>query len=344
MGVSAGERYLPMKFIDEARIFVKGGDGGHGCVSFRREKYVPRGGPNGGDGGRGGNVTFKADTGLFTLLDFKYRRHFEAKRGEHGRGKDQYGHSGEDVVIRVPVGTVIRDEATDEIIAELEKNGQEAIVAQGGRGGRGNMHFATSTRQAPREAEDGTPGEERWVKLELKLLADVGLVGFPNAGKSTLLSVISAAKPKIADYPFTTKNPVLGVVAYGHKSFTVADLPGLIEGASEGIGLGIRFLKHIEKTRVFLHLLDIQDPTHPDPKAAYNAIRKELKAYDPSFLKRPEILVLTKIDRPEVKAELKKVKKMFPKKKFLTISAATREGLEELMREAAKVVFKGEKT
>ncbi len=328
-----------MKFIDEARIFVKAGNGGHGCISFRREKYVPRGGPNGGDGGRGGNVIFRADASLYTLLDFRYRRHFEAKRGEHGRGKDQYGHSGEDVLIRVPIGTVVRDETTQQVLAEFEKDGEEVIIAQGGRGGRGNMHFATSTSQAPRTAEDGAEGEQRWVVMELKLLADVGLIGFPNAGKSTLLSVISAARPKIAGYPFTTKNPVLGVVSYGHKSFTVADLPGLIEGASEGVGLGIRFLKHIEKTRVFLHLLDISDPTHPDPKVAYNAIRKELKAYDASFLKRPEVIVLTKIDQPEIREQLKKIRKLFPKKKVFAISAATREGLEELLAEMAKMVF-----
>jgi GTP-binding protein len=329
-----------MKFIDEARIFLKGGDGGHGCVSFRREKYVPRGGPNGGDGGRGGNVIFRSDSGLFTLLDFKYRRHFEAKRGEHGRGKDQYGHAGDDIIIRVPVGTAITEESTGRVLTSFEKPNEEVILAQGGRGGRGNMHFATSTKQAPREAEDGVPGEERWVVLELKLLADVGLIGFPNAGKSTLLSAISAAKPKIADYPFTTKTPVLGVVSYKDKSFTAADLPGLIEGASEGVGLGIRFLKHIEKTRVFLHLIALDDPTHPDPWKAYTAIRDELEAYKPNFLEHPELIVLTKCDLPDVKSRLPQAKKALKKakKKIFAISAATHEGLEELLRETAKLV------
>jgi GTPase len=333
-----------VKFIDEARIFVKAGDGGHGCVSFRREKYVPRGGPNGGDGGRGGNVVFRSDSGLFTLLDFKYKRHFEAGRGEHGRGKDQYGHAGDDVVIRVPVGTTVTEEETNRLLANFEKTGDEVVIAQGGRGGRGNMHFATSTKQAPREAEDGLPGEERWIVLELKLLADVGLIGFPNAGKSTLLAAISAAKPKIADYPFTTKTPVLGVVSYKDKSFTAADLPGLIEGASEGVGLGIRFLKHIEKTRVFLHLIAIDDPTHPDPAKAYRAIRDELEAYNPEFLERPELVVLTKCDLPDVQARLpearKALRKVFKSKKpkIFEISAATHAGLDDLLSETAKLV------
>lgn len=329
-----------MKFIDEARILVKAGDGGYGCVSFRREKYVPRGGPNGGDGGHGGSVIFKADSGLYTLLDFKYRKHFEAKRGEHGRGKDQYGAAGPDVVVRVPLGTSIKDEETGRVLAELEKTGDEVVVAQGGRGGRGNMHFATSTNQAPRKAEDGFPGEERWILLELKLLADVGLIGFPNAGKSTLLAAISAAKPKIADYPFTTKTPVLGVVSYRQKSFTAADLPGLIEGASEGVGLGIRFLKHIEKTRVFLHLIALDDSEHPDPFTSYKTIRNELEAYSKGFLKRPEIIVLTKTDLPEVREMLPAARKALKKtkKKVLEISAATHEGLEELLRETAKLV------
>jgi len=329
-----------MKFIDEARIFVKAGDGGHGCVSFRREKYIPRGGPNGGDGGNGGSVLFQADPGLYTLLDFKYRRHLEAKRGEHGRGKDQYGAAGPDVVVRVPLGTSIKDEETGRILGTLEKLGDEVMVAEGGRGGRGNMHFATSTHQAPRKAEDGLPGEERWVLLELKLLADVGLIGFPNAGKSTLIAAISAAKPKIADYPFTTKTPVLGVVSYKGKSFTAADLPGLIEGASEGVGLGIQFLKHIEKTRVFLHLISLSDPEHPDPLESYKTIHKELEAYSKDFLERPEIIVLTKCDLPDVKDQLPRAKKALKKtkRKVIEISAATHEGLDDLLRETAKLI------
>lgn len=329
-----------MKFIDEARIFLKAGDGGHGCVSFRREKYVPRGGPNGGDGGRGGNVIFKADPGLYTLLDFRYMRHFEAPRGEHGRGKDQYGHAGDDIVIRVPVGTTIQDEATGTILADLLNPGEEVIAAHGGRGGRGNMHFATSTRQTPRKAQDGIPGESRWVLLELRLLADIGLIGFPNAGKSTLLSVISRARPKIADYPFTTKNPVLGVVSYKGKSFTVADMPGLIEGASHGAGLGFQFLKHIEKTRGFLHLIDVSDPTHEDPIEAYRAIRKELGNYNPDFLERPEIIVLTKLDLPETAEKAHKAEAQFKKMKktILSISAAQSKGTTALIREAARLV------
>ena len=327
-----------MKFIDSARIFVKAGDGGDGCVAFRREKYVPRGGPSGGDGGRGGHVIFEADEGLFTLLDFKYQKHFEAKKGEHGRGKDQYGHTGDDTIVKVPLGTVIQDEKTGLVLAEFSKHGEKHVVAQGGKGGRGNIHFVTSTRQAPTKAEPGEEGEERWILLELKLLADVGLIGFPNAGKSTLLSVISKARPKIADYPFTTKNPVLGVVSYYDKNFTVADLPGLIEGASEGVGLGIRFLKHVERTRVFLHLIDVLDPTHPDPVEAYSLIRKELEAFNPDFLNRPEIIVLSKADRPEALELIEKTKKYFQKKKkkVFIISAAASKGLDDLLKETAK--------
>jgi GTP-binding protein len=329
-----------MKFIDEARILIKAGDGGHGCISFRREKYVPRGGPNGGDGGRGGDIIFKSDPGLYTLLDFRYKKHFDAGRGEHGMGKDMYGHAGDDVIIGVPLGTSIREEKTGRILATFEKVGESLVLAKGGRGGRGNMHFATSRQQAPRKAEDGGIGESFWVILELRLLADVGLIGFPNAGKSTLLSVISQAKPKIADYPFTTKTPVLGVVSYKEKSFTVADLPGLIEGASEGAGLGIQFLKHIEKTRVFLHLIAIDDPEHPDPIKAYALIRNELKSYDPEFAKRPEIIVLTKTDVPEVKEMVQKTKKLLEAKgkKVLSISAVKKEGLEVLLRETAKLI------
>lgn len=331
-----------MKFIDEARIFVKSGDGGNGCVSFRREKYIPRGGPNGGDGGRGGNILFRADAGLYTLLDFKYKKHFRAPDGEHGRGKDQYGHTGKDVTIKVPLGTIVRDEERGEFLAEFENPEETIVIAQGGRGGRGNMHFATARNQAPRKAEKGGPGEERWILLELKLLADVGLIGLPNAGKSTLLSVISRARPKIADYLFTTKTPVLGVVSYKDKSFTVADLPGLIEGASHGAGLGIQFLKHIERTRVFLHLINLNDPTHADTVESYRLIRRELEAYNKDFLKRPEIIVLTKTDLPEVKKEISEVKKKFQqmKKKVVAVSAVKREGIEELLRETAKLVIR----
>ena len=332
-----------MKFIDEARILIKAGDGGHGCIAFRREKYVPRGGPSGGDGGRGGNITFQADPGLYTLLDFKYKKQFEAGRGEHGMGSDCFGHAGDDVVVRVPLGTIIRDEKTGQVLAEFGHAGDEVILAKGGRGGRGNMNFATSTNQAPRKAEDGGVGEERWILMELKLLADVGLVGFPNAGKSTLLASISKAKPKIADYPFTTKTPVLGVTAYKEKSFTVADLPGLIEGASHGAGLGIQFLKHIEKTRVFLHLIALNDPEHPDPLESYRLIRRELETYDQSFLTRPEIIVLTKIDLPDVQEKLKRAARSLKKtsRKIIEVSAGIHKGLEDLLRETAKLMKQG---
>src|SRR3989338_5833560 len=256
-----------MKFIDEAQIFVKAGDGGNGCVSFRREKYVPRGGPNGGDGGRGGHIIFQADASLTTLYDFKYRKHFRAPRGEHGEGKDCYGKAGGDLTIRVPLGTVVKETATSETLLEFDQPGQSVIVAQGGKGGRGNMHFATATNQAPRKAEKGTAGEEKTLHLELKLLADVGLIGFPNAGKSPLLAAVTKARPKIADYPFTTKTPVLGVASYQGRSFTVADLPGLIEGASAGAGLGIKFLKHIARTQLLFHVVDITPVDGSDPVA-----------------------------------------------------------------------------
>lgn len=330
-----------MKFIDEARIFVKAGDGGNGCVSFRREKYVPRGGPNGGDGGRGGHVIFVANPGLTTLLDFKYRKHFKAERGEHGQGHDCYGRAGQDLTIQVPLGTTIREEETQKILATFEKEGQVVIIAQGGRGGRGNIHFKSSIQQAPRRAEKGTEGEERWVHLELKLLADVGLIGFPNAGKSSLLSVISQARPKVADYPFTTKTPVLGVVSVGDKSFTVADLPGLIEGASQGAGLGIKFLKHIEKTKIFLHLIFMGDPSHPDPLESYQQIRDELEAYNSTFQDRPELIVLTHIDLPEIRERIPKTIQQFKKigKKAIAISSVTHEGIPDLLRETARQEF-----
>lgn len=325
-----------MKFIDEAKIFVKAGDGGSGCVSFRREKYIPRGGPNGGNGGDGGSVIFKADTGLSTLLDFKYRKHFIAPRGQHGMGSDCYGRAGKDIRVSVPVGTTIKDADSGVVLHDLIQTGQEAVVACGGRGGRGNMHFASSTHQAPREAEDGQPGQGQWLLLELKLLADVGLIGFPNAGKSTLLSVISKARPKVADYPFTTKVPVLGVVQSPHDSFTVADLPGLIEGASQGAGLGIQFLKHVERTQILIHLIDLGDPEHPDPVKAYQAIRKELKAFNSLLLKRPEIVVLTKADLPQVRKRLPEAKKRL--KKAVVISAAAHQGIGELLLAMEKAI------
>ena len=323
-----------MKFIDEAIIHVKAGDGGNGCLSFRREKYVPRGGPDGGDGGNGGSCIVHARTGLTTLMDVRYRKEFKADCGTNGMGKKMFGKRGDDAVIVVPVGTLIKDAASGKVLADMTRSEEEFVAAKGGRGGRGNARFATSTNQAPRKAEEGKPGEEKTIKLELKLLADVGLIGFPNAGKSTLISAISNARPKIADYPFTTKVPHLGVVELGdERSFVVADIPGLIEGANKGAGMGIQFLKHIERTKVLLHLIDLADPSHPDPLEAYKILRAELKAFSPDLLKNPEIIVLTKIDLPVVEENTAKMKRAFSKmkKEVFAVSAAKREGLKPLL-------------
>lgn len=319
-----------MKFIDEVSIKVKAGDGGNGAVSFHREKYVPKGGPDGGNGGRGGNVIIRADRQLNTLLDFTYRQHFSATSGEHGRGKGQDGASGKDLVIRVPQGCVVRAQGKRRKLADLTADGQEFIVAEGGRGGRGNRTFATPTNQAPRFSQPGTPGEEKELVLELKLLADVGLVGFPNAGKSTLISVISAAKPKIADYPFTTLSPNLGMVRYKEgKSFVVADIPGIIEGAHEGKGLGIQFLRHIERTRVLAVLVEsISDDHVRDVQTLIH----ELKSYSEKLARKKKIVVITKSDLldKEGLATLKKLKfgrgvQAYP------ISAVAGRGLGELL-------------
>lgn len=324
-----------MKFIDEAIIEVKAGDGGNGCVSFRREKYVPRGGPDGGDGGRGGNVIAVADEGLSTLMDLQYRRHIRAGRGAHGKGKQMSGAAGEDVSVRVPVGTIVYDEDTGVKLVDMVVNGAEAVIVRGGRGGKGNSHFATSTNRAPRIAEKGGRGEERRLRFELKLLADVALIGRPNAGKSTLISVISAARPKIADYPFTTIVPNLGVVKAGSgSSFTVADIPGLIENAHEGAGLGIRFLRHIERTRLLVHLVDLSDPENKNPLLSYESIRGELGAYDLTLLERPEIIVFTKMDLPDVLEKTPTVEKIFKAKglKVFKLSAVTHEGVDKLVK------------
>lgn len=330
-----------MKFIDEAIIEVKAGDGGNGCLSFRREKYVPRGGPDGGDGGRGGNITVRADEGLSTLMDLKYRRHFRAGRGAHGKGKQMNGAAGKDVEIRVPVGTIVYDEQAGIKLVDIISHGAEAIVAKGGRGGRGNARFATSTNRAPRRVEEGGKGEVRRLHLELKLLADVALIGRPNAGKSTLISAVSAARPKIADYPFTTTAPNLGVVYVGQGgSFTVADIPGLIEHASEGAGLGIHFLRHIERTRLLTHLIDPSDPANRDPLKSYQVIRGELGAYDKSLLTRPEIVVLTKMDLPEAEGKSVSAEKAFKGKglEVLKISAVTHGGLSDLVKTMFKML------
>lgn len=284
------------KFVDTAQIVVQAGDGGRGCVSFRREKYVPRGGPNGGDGGDGGSIFIEASRSYRTLIDQQYQQLYRAERGEHGRGKDQHGAAGRDVTIKVPLGTVVTDPGTGEILADLTQEGQRVLVSRGGLGGRGNARFATSTHQAPRFAQPGTPGEVRTLRLDLKLIADAGLVGLPNAGKSSLLAAFSSARPKIAAYPFTTLSPNLGVVAVEpHGGFVVADIPGLIEGAAHGAGLGIRFLRHIERTRVLVHVVDVADGAQ-DPVAAAETVEQELSAYNPALLSLPRIVAANKID------------------------------------------------
>jgi GTP-binding protein len=328
-------------FIDQAKIYVKAGDGGRGCVSFRREKYVPRGGPDGGDGGKGGDVIIQANLQLNTLIDFKYQKTFKAENGAHGQGSLKQGKSGKDLIIKVPVGTVIKDAETGEILADLVEDRQAVVVARGGRGGRGNAHFASPTHQAPREAEEGMPGEGRWLLLELKLLADVGLVGFPNAGKSTLISRISAAKPKIADYPFTTLTPYLGVVRVSDtKSFVVADIPGLIEGASQGAGLGFQFLRHIERTRVLVHVIDVSGTSGRDPVSDYQAIFKELKSYNEALIQKPQIVAGNKIDILSDPSKLEGLKSFCSEKgiPFFPISAATGEGLPDLVNYIAKLL------
>ncbi|ABK45836.1 GTP1/OBG sub domain protein [Magnetococcus marinus MC-1] len=286
-----------MKFLDEAKIYLKSGDGGGGCISFRREKYIPFGGPDGGDGGRGGDVIFQADGHLNTLIDFRYKQHFKAKRGTHGMGSQCTGASAEALIIKVPVGTIIRDDADGTILVDMVEDGQQFLACKGGDGGRGNMHFKSSTNQAPRRADPGFPGEEMWVRLEMKLLADVGLVGMPNAGKSTLISKVSAAKPKIADYPFTTLQPNLGVVRVEmDHSFVMADIPGLIKGAHEGHGLGMFFLKHIERCAVLLHLVEIDSLEDDDPVSRFQTIEAELAGYSEQLAQKPRILVLSKAD------------------------------------------------
>lgn len=321
-----------MQFIDQATIYVKAGNGGNGAISFRREKFVPKGGPDGGNGGDGGCVRIRADRQLSTLLDFKYKRHYRAGNGEHGRGKTQTGKNGADVILKVPCGTLVRDSNTHEVIADLVGQDDEIIVAHGGKRGKGNAEFATSTNQAPRVAEPGTPGEEHELLLELKLLADVGLVGFPNAGKSTLISVVSAAKPKIADYPFTTLAPNLGIVRIAEgKSFTLADMPGLIKGAHAGKGLGIQFLRHIERTKVLVFMIE---SISEDPKRDYEILLNELASYNSELARKPRIVAMSKIDLFEDKA-LKKLRKVSFGKKIpvVRISAITRVGIDTLVDE-----------
>ncbi|MGD9851291.1 MAG: GTPase ObgE [Nitrospirales bacterium] len=322
-------------FIDQARIFVKAGNGGSGSCSFRREKFVPEGGPDGGDGGHGGHVIFVASNRVSTLLDLRYQRHYEAKSGESGHGANRHGANGQDVTLALPIGTLIKDEQSGEILADLITEGQTAIVARGGKGGKGNARFATSTNQAPRKFEEGTPGEERRLTLELKLLADVGLVGFPNAGKSTLISTISAAHPEIASYPFTTLRPYLGVVEWAeHETFVVADIPGLIEGAHDGKGLGIQFLRHIQRTAFLLYLVDVSEWTEEDPVVSFQTLQKELEAFDPALLERQFAIAGTKIDVQGEGQYLETLQHFCDKQgfRFFPVSSATRQGIPDLMR------------
>ncbi len=320
-------------FIDEAKILVAGGAGGRGCVAFRREKFVPRGGPSGGDGGHGGSVYLESSVHLNTLLKFRYNREFEAGRGRPGEGSNRHGQDGDDLVVTVPVGTIVYDERTGEQLWDFTAAGQQFLAARGGRGGKGNAHFATSTHQAPRKAQPGIPGEERTLRLELKLLADVGLAGFPNVGKSTLISRLSAARPRIADYPFTTLEPCLGVVAVDReKSFVMADIPGLIAGAHEGRGLGTRFLKHIERTRLLLHLVDVAENVERDPIEDYHVIMDELASFSPTVAKIPVLLVASRVDLAGDGRRLDALREFCRQqgKPLYAISGVTGEGLEKL--------------
>ncbi len=335
-----------MKFVDEVKIHVKAGDGGDGAVAWRREKFIPRGGPAGGDGGDGGEVALVVDPQLATLLDYRYVREHRARSGGHGLGSDMNGRSVPPLELRVPPGTLVRDEATGEVVADLSEPGQRVVVAKGGRGGLGNMNFATSTNQAPRHAVKGTPGEEKDLVLELKLLADVGIVGFPNAGKSTLISRISRARPKIADYPFTTLVPNLGVVSWrGERSFVVADIPGLIEGAHQGAGLGHQFLRHVERCRVLVHLVDGSPPGEGrSPKADLDAIDRELALHSPLLAAKPQIVAVNKVDVPEARHAAAALKRALARRKkgpkeVLGISAVTGEGLDALLDAVAGVLY-----
>ncbi|MEO2153002.1 MAG: GTPase ObgE [Aquificota bacterium] len=336
-----------MEFVDKVKLYVKAGDGGDGAVAFLREKYRPRGGPAGGDGGKGGDVIFVATKNKHTLYDLKFQKHLKAENGRPGGGKKKKGKDGADLIVEVPVGTVVKDAETGEIIADLTEDGQRAVIAKGGKGGLGNAHFATPTRQAPRFATKGKKGQERWVILELKSIADVGLVGFPNAGKSTLISRLSNAKPEIAPYPFTTRKPNLGVVGFDDfYSYVIADIPGLIEGASQGKGLGHEFLRHIERTKVLAFVLDVSDFAQIPPKEAFEILRRELENYSPDLLKKPAIVVLNKIDAVSDPSVIEELKKYFKEKyglEVIAISALTGEGLKELKYKLREIIEKNKK-
>lgn len=323
-------------FVDKAKVYVKGGDGGDGLIAFRREKYVPEGGPAGGDGGKGGDVIFRVDEGLRTLMDFRYQKHFKAKRGEKGRNKSQHGANADSTIVRIPPGTILTDDDTGEVIGDLTRHGQQVVVARGGRGGRGNIRFATPNNPAPELAENGEEGEERFVTMELKVMADVGLVGFPSVGKSTLLSVVSAAQPKIGAYHFTTITPNLGMVDVGDgRNFVMADLPGLIEGAHEGVGLGHEFLRHVERTRIIIHVVDMAGTEGRDPFEDWEKINDEIRLYNPLLIERPQIVVANKMDMPEAEEYLaafkEKIKEIRPDIEIMPISSLTRQGIQELL-------------
>lgn len=325
-------------FVDKAKIFIKGGKGGNGCVSFRREKYVPAGGPDGGDGGRGGSIIVEVDEGLRTLMDFRYKKKYVAENGENGSGKRMYGKDAKDLILKVPPGTIVRDAETNLIMADLVEHGQREVIAKGGKGGKGNSHFATATRQAPNFAEGGTPSIEKWVILELKLLADVGLVGFPNVGKSTILSTVTSAKPKIANYHFTTIRPNLGVVAVDRESFVLADIPGLIEGAHQGVGLGLEFLRHVERTKLLIHVVDVSGIEGRDPYEDFNKINEELKQYTEKLSKKPQVVVANKTDLLQSEEQFKSFEAKMKElgHDVFAVSAATNKGLTELMRYVVK--------
>jgi len=332
-----------MKFLDQAKIYIKSGDGGRGCVAFRREKYIEFGGPNGGDGGKGGSVYFEAVRNLNTLIDFRYQQHFKAPRGQHGMGSEMCGAKGEDLIIQVPVGTEILAEDGETLIKDMITPGERFLIAKGGDGGRGNMRFKTSTNQAPRYAEPGWPGEEMWVWLKLKIIADVGLIGFPNAGKSTFLSAVTQARPKIADYPFTTLYPNLGVMWVNNREIVLADIPGLIEGAHEGIGLGDRFLKHVERCSAFLHIID---GTQEDVCGAYETIRNELRLYNEKLLIKPEVIMLNKtdaLDADEIKQKTEQLEQKTGKQIF-AVSAFTHQGIDKVCYELQKYVSQHHET
>lgn len=331
-----------MKFLDQAKIFIQSGDGGAGCVSFRREKYIEFGGPNGGDGAKGGSVIIEAVANLNTLIDFRYHQHFKAKRGGAGMGSDKSGKKGEDIIIKVPIGTEILADDQETVIADMVEPGQTFMIAKGGDGGRGNAQFKSSTNQAPRYAEPGWPGQEMWVWLRLKVIADVGLLGMPNAGKSTFLSVVTAARPKIAAYPFTTLHPNLGVAWVDNYEIVIADIPGLIEGAHEGVGLGDRFLKHVERCSAFLHLIDI---TQEDVVKAYKDIRKELELYDAVLMSKPEVIVLNKCDALPEKESLKKQKALEKAsgKKVYVMSAVAKQGIFDCLLAVNKYITRDRK-